>query len=180
MQNKWVAIFVVIIAVLAGGTYAFKSNMFGQVPGAPQNSGDTGVVCTMEAKLCPDGSYVGRTGPKCEFSACPTSSTTTSGNATLEGGLNQTLSGGGISIVPLEVVEDSRCPSGVECIQAGTVRLKAQVVSAMGTGDITLTLNKPSTTEAQTITLIQVAPLKKASSTISSSDYRFTIVVSPR
>ncbi len=29
------------------------------------------VACTMEAKLCPDGSYVGRTGPKCEFSPCP-------------------------------------------------------------------------------------------------------------
>ncbi len=30
------------------------------------------VACTMEAKLCPDGSAVGRTGPNCEFSACPT------------------------------------------------------------------------------------------------------------
>jgi hypothetical protein len=29
------------------------------------------VYCTQEAKLCPDGSYVGRTGPRCEFSACP-------------------------------------------------------------------------------------------------------------
>lgn len=30
-----------------------------------------GVACTMEAKLCPDGSYVGRTGAKCEFAPCP-------------------------------------------------------------------------------------------------------------
>ncbi len=30
-----------------------------------------GVVCTQEAKLCPDGSYVGRTGPHCEFAPCP-------------------------------------------------------------------------------------------------------------
>lgn len=29
------------------------------------------VFCTMDAKLCPDGSYVGRTGPNCEFTACP-------------------------------------------------------------------------------------------------------------
>lgn len=29
-------------------------------------------ACTMEAKLCPDGSYVGRTGPNCEFTQCPT------------------------------------------------------------------------------------------------------------
>lgn len=28
-------------------------------------------ACTMEAKICPDGSAVGRTGPNCEFAACP-------------------------------------------------------------------------------------------------------------
>lgn len=28
-------------------------------------------LCTQEAKLCPDGSYVGRTGSNCEFAACP-------------------------------------------------------------------------------------------------------------
>ncbi len=31
-------------------------------------------ACTMEAKLCPDGSAVGRSGPNCEFAPCPTSS----------------------------------------------------------------------------------------------------------
>jgi len=35
-----------------------------------QNSGEQ-VACTMDAKLCPDGSSVGREGPKCEFKACP-------------------------------------------------------------------------------------------------------------
>lgn len=28
-------------------------------------------ACTLEAKLCPDGSAVGRSGEKCEFAACP-------------------------------------------------------------------------------------------------------------
>jgi hypothetical protein len=36
-----------------------------------KNTPTSPVACTMEAKQCPDGSYVGRTGPKCEFSACP-------------------------------------------------------------------------------------------------------------
>ena len=27
--------------------------------------------CTMEAKICPDGSSVGRIGPNCEFAPCP-------------------------------------------------------------------------------------------------------------
>ena len=29
------------------------------------------VACTMEAKICSDGSSFGRTGPKCEFALCP-------------------------------------------------------------------------------------------------------------
>lgn len=31
------------------------------------------IACTMDAKMCPDGSYVGRSGPNCEF-VCPTES----------------------------------------------------------------------------------------------------------
>lgn len=30
-----------------------------------------GIACTTEAKICPDGTSVGRTGPNCEFTACP-------------------------------------------------------------------------------------------------------------
>lgn len=29
------------------------------------------VACTMEARVCPDGSAVGRVGPRCEFAPCP-------------------------------------------------------------------------------------------------------------
>lgn len=32
-------------------------------PGAP--------TCTLDAMMCPDGSYVGRTGPNCSFATCP-------------------------------------------------------------------------------------------------------------
>ena len=31
---------------------------------------DSPVVCTADAKVCPDGSYVSRTGPNCEFAVC--------------------------------------------------------------------------------------------------------------
>lgn len=30
-----------------------------------------GISCTQDARLCPNGSYVGRTGPACEFAPCP-------------------------------------------------------------------------------------------------------------
>lgn len=38
-------------------------------PTPPEESGP--VACTKEAKICPDGSTVGRTGPNCEFAECP-------------------------------------------------------------------------------------------------------------
>ncbi len=31
-------------------------------------------ACTMEARVCPDGSAVGRTGPNCAFAPCPATS----------------------------------------------------------------------------------------------------------
>ncbi len=37
----------------------------------PKKTPTEPVACTMEAKLCPDGSYVSRHGPNCEFSPCP-------------------------------------------------------------------------------------------------------------
>jgi len=48
-----------------------------------RTSPDKLIFCPQDAKLCSDGSYVGRRGPNCEFTPCPTqnnqiSSTTTS------------------------------------------------------------------------------------------------------
>jgi hypothetical protein len=32
---------------------------------------EAGTMCTMDAKQCPDGSYVGRVPPSCQFAPCP-------------------------------------------------------------------------------------------------------------
>lgn len=39
----------------------------------PTPAGADPVACTEEAKECPDGSYVSREGPSCEFAECPAS-----------------------------------------------------------------------------------------------------------
>ncbi len=74
---------ILLVAVFAG--YIIYTNW----PESPtnQNTNPTStepVVCTMEAKLCADGSYVGRTGPKCEFAPCPSVSSTTSWKTTTD------------------------------------------------------------------------------------------------
>ena len=45
-------------------------------PAPPQAPPDT-VACTQDAKECPDGSFVGRVAPSCEFAACPSASAET-------------------------------------------------------------------------------------------------------
>ncbi len=35
------------------------------------NGTEEGAPCTLEAKICSDGSSVGREGPSCEFAPCP-------------------------------------------------------------------------------------------------------------
>lgn len=46
---------------------------------------DEQAACTMEAKLCPDGSYVGRSGPSCAFAECPGNLSADFGTATQKG-----------------------------------------------------------------------------------------------
>ena len=60
-MNKISIIIIVAFLIIASGI-VFGLKFFGQ-PGQ--------TVCTQDAKLCSDGSYVGRTGPNCEFAACP-------------------------------------------------------------------------------------------------------------
>ena len=42
-----------------------------EIPGPGFDNDGNGPICTTDAKQCPDGTYVGRTGPNCEFAKCP-------------------------------------------------------------------------------------------------------------
>ena len=57
---KIIFLALALIVVVLGLYYNFKTR-----------DSVEGVACTMEAKMCPDGSNVGRSGPNCEFAACP-------------------------------------------------------------------------------------------------------------
>ena len=61
-KNKKVILGAVIILLIALGAWWFL---------ADKGSKEEAVVCTMEAKICPDGSSVGRIPPQCDFAPCP-------------------------------------------------------------------------------------------------------------
>ena len=82
-----------------------------------------------------------------------------------------------ISITPLSVEEDSRCPSDVTCIQAGTVRLQIQVVGTAGTSTSIVKLGQAFTTQGMNIILTDVTPIKNSKINIKETEYRFTFTV---
>lgn len=61
------------ILLIAGGVIYYFSRQ------TPPENGNEEVYCTQDAKLCTDGSYVGRIGPECKFDACPGASKTEDG-----------------------------------------------------------------------------------------------------
>lgn len=65
---------IILVILLLIGLAVFAYMRIDNVEPEPQ-------ACTMEAKICPDGTTVGRTGPNCQFAACPgiLSTTTASG-----------------------------------------------------------------------------------------------------
>jgi hypothetical protein len=77
MQQKIstvVGTLILIIMVLTAGAFLFKVDKFDmQNLYQPINNlvRHKNKACTMEAKLCPDGTYISRTGPDCEFTPCP-------------------------------------------------------------------------------------------------------------
>lgn len=88
MNKKILIVIIVVVAILAvlfslrfivggpeddwicsGGEWIKHGNPAAPMP--TESCGEKYIACTMEAKLCSDGSYVGRSGPKCEFAPCP-------------------------------------------------------------------------------------------------------------
>lgn len=133
-----------------------------------------GIVCTMDAKICPDGSSVGRVPPTCEFAQCrPSSATATRGEVSL----GQTITLNQVSITPVSVVEDSRCPVDVTCIQAGTTRLQVRIKTALGESTQTVRLEQPLSMEGVRIEFVGVTPAPRSTEQIIPSVYRFTFEV---
>jgi hypothetical protein len=85
--------------------------------------------------------------------------------------LNEVATLDGITVRPLAVIEDSRCPASVQCVWAGRVRISAQV---SGAGTRELTLGEGLTVSGGTLTLVDVRPSKRTPEVIPAREYQFT------
>jgi hypothetical protein len=155
MSNEWkggiVALTLLVVGV--GGFFIYQHYFAGGE--APQDGGE--VAGTVD-----DGSSV------------------QSGTAvTVEAKINDVASAAGVQITPLEVVEDSRCPADVQCIQAGTVRVRASVIprGSAQAEDVMFELGVPMTVGTDQVTLVAAAPEAREGIRIAPGDYTFTFTV---
>ncbi len=99
LTKLWLGLAILVAVILAAGFLAWsiqKERQNGESGNNSELSKDA-VFCPMDAKLCPDGSYVSRTGPNCEFAPCPS-------QASCEG-----------ESCPLEdICEGDMCPGEIE------------------------------------------------------------------
>lgn len=85
---------------------------------------------------------------------------------------------GGVAVTPLRIEEDSRCPTGVQCIQAGTVRVAVRIEEGRARRDAVLTLAEPLGLDGgRRLTLAAVCPYPHHPGTIAPAAYRFTFVL---
>jgi len=98
-----------------------------------------------------------------------------SGSADITVALGEEAAALGITMRPSAVLEDSRCPTDVQCIQAGTVRIDAAV--SFNQGEPTteqFELGTAKTVQGAVITLFAVTPDKTQAIPLTDADYRFT------
>ena len=77
----------------------------------------------------------------------------------------------GPTVTPLKVVEDSRCPVGMQCAWAGTVRITVRV--GQQADPVILQLGQAAPVADGQLTLVEVYPAKRADTVTYPEEYRF-------
>ena len=94
----------------------------------------------------------------------------------------KTVPGSKLTVKFVSLIEDSRCPEGVKCIQAGNAKIKVTVTSRGGESK-TFELNtnlgpKGETFEGYAINLVSLTPTPKDNIRINRNGYTATFAVS--
>ena len=100
-------------------------------------------------------------------------------DAPLQTVLRRPVASGTLSLTPLAIVEDSRCPANVQCIQAGTVRLNLKL-SEKGRDRLTeIGLAEPVRLAGGSwLHLAAVCPARLDPDPVEPGSYRFTFLIS--
>lgn len=93
--------------------------------------------------------------------------------------LGQVATLDGIRVRPLKLLEDSRCPTNVQCAWAGRLRLLAELYGPDAAIQRELTLGKPVAVSTGRLSLIAAQPEPLAGAATDPAAYRFTFRFEP-
>ncbi len=134
---------------------------------------DEPVACTADAMMCPDGSYVGRVAPDCNFAMCPVPA----GVAEKTLSVGESLEVGGTKMRFEGVKQDSRCYLYENCITV--VRPDAFVIyvsfeGVMSIIPMEMDWANPYIFRNKKIQIIGVQPAKTIKGMFSQDQYKVT------
>lgn len=96
-------------------------------------------------------------------------------------GQQKSMANGKVRVKFISVMEDSRCPSDVNCIWAGNAKVKVQVIVRGGETKIfelnTNTNAKGGTADAYRVQLESLTPYPRSNRKIRRNDYRLVISI---
>lgn len=164
-----VLIIIPFLLVSLGVFFYSNSNIFS----SPTKK--TVIKCTLEEKICPDGSLVYRAGTECEFTACPLLPKPETSTLAIK----QTGFISGLAITVNSLTGDSRCPMDVQCIQKGNVTLNITIADEQN-HSITRTISSDSEAllfYGKSIIISSISPEPISSKKIEQRDYRITFRV---
>ncbi len=79
-----------------------------------------------------------------------------------------------VAITPLQIIEDSRCPQGVQCIWAGRVVVKARIAEGDFSKEYNFAEGEGVTTDLGEITMMKVSPVPVHNKPLKPEDYQMT------
>ncbi len=85
----------------------------------------------------------------------------------------ETVAVDGPKVTPLALLDDSRCPVGVQCVWAGQVKITVRIDTGKGSETRELTLGKGEPVADGQLELVEVMPEKRSDTTLYPEDYRF-------
>ena len=77
------------------------------------------------------------------------------------------------TVTPIEVLDDSRCPEGVQCVWEGEVRMRVAIASTNGVVEDEISTRSPVPVNRGMLQLAEVTPAPSADSAFDPGDYRF-------
>lgn len=199
-KKNFVLVFVVIL--LVGGVFGFilgKNNKVDNIPEdkiviidgentpkeeekkddvvikkpAPQFPKEEPVACTMDAMMCPDGSYVGRVAPDCNFAMCPVPAGVV--EKTLSVG--ESLEVGGTKMRFDGVKEDSRCMVYAMCLLAGNFVVYVSFDGVSSIVPVEIDWTKPYVFRNKKISIGTIKPEKTITGMFNQNQYKVTFRV---